>query len=272
MPPRPVRKSKCCRPGRSGKGFVAVLVMGGIAAVVMHEAAGPRRPAPPPEPTRIDRMSARTLTRHLAETGPVGAAQAADKYLAAQALPTVHPQGVDAARSPAAARPPVAPAAATSLFVKAKSLDSHTRTDQAETDALEVAGKGLTQQFAELHPPLVVEVTAADVRTKYLKPETIAVVRPTAAIAADWEKNGLDPKQVWVELEAEVTPSQVRELRAHGRVGLAVRGIGMMLACLAAAAAFFRLDTLTRGYLSWGLGLGLAGAAAGAVAGLWLLV
>lgn len=270
MPPRPVRKSKCCGPGRSGKGFVAVLVVGVIAASVIYHARGPRRPSPPPEPTRTDRMSARTLTRHLAETGPAGAALAADKYLVAQAPVPPTPEPLTPGVVMVAARPPAAPA--TGLFVKARSLSPHLRADQAETDALEVAAKELTRQFAELNPPLTAGVTAADVKMKYLKPDTKVVVKPTEVQVAAWQKADVETNRVWVELAAEVTPSQVRELRAHGRVGLAVRGVGMVLACLAAAAAFFRLDTLTRGYLSWGLGLGLAGAAAGAVAGLWLLV
>ena len=267
MPPRPVRKSMCCRPGRAGKGFVAVLVVGIIAAAVIREARGPRRPSLPPEPRRLDTMNASRLARHLAETGPTGAAEAADKWLAAQAPATPPAPGAVMATT----RTGAAPARPAGLFVKARG-GPHLRADQAEAEALEVAAKMLMQQFVELNPPLTAEVTAADVRAKYLKPDTIAVVKPTPKHMADWEEAKLETDRVWVTLDAEVTPSQVRELRSHGRVWLAVRGVGMVLACLAAAAAFFRLDALTRGYLSWGLGLGLAGAAAGAVAGLWLLV
>jgi len=59
-----------------------------------------------------------------------------------------------------------------------------------------------------------------------------------------------------VEIEVEITPEQLRKLRAEDRVRLLFRWGGVALAGMILAAAFFRLDDWAKGYLTKSLAAG----------------
>ena len=245
------------RPSKTGRRFVfAWLAVAGLVTVVLWAATAPRRPAAPPEPARMDRLSARRLSEYVAGTGPAGAARAAEAYLAGHKPAAAAEPAVGVSR-------PGGP-----LAVHAKSRSPHPTAAAAEADAAAEAAAALQRRLADLPAPVHATITPADVRAKYLKPGSVTQTSPTPAARRDLVAAGLEPDQVYAELDAVITDDQLRPLRAAGRVGSAGRGLAMLVACLTAAVGYFKLDALTRGHLSGVLAVLAVAVAAGAVAGL----
>lgn len=234
-----------------------VVVIGLGSMVLVDRATRSERPTRPPEPARLDRMSADTLAKHLALTGAVEAALAADEDVArhspaSQAEPLVAPRGVVAVRGVACDGPRNSP-------------------EKAKEAAAEVAAALLSDQLARLDSPVYQTLTAGDVLGRYLKKADVQPVSGEDRDALDRASN-MQAEWSTATVSAEVTPDQVRKLRAAGRTLAGIKVAAALAALVGALLAFLALDSLTKGYLSWGLGLGLGGAVIGVVGGLFWLV
>ena len=110
-----------------------------------------------------------------------------------------------------------------------------------------------------------------EIRDRYVRPDSIAEVHPTADIKTEWAAADLDPDRVWVELDVEVSPDQMRQLRADQRRMYAGLWFGLAFVAAVAGYGFLRLDALTKGYLTTALGIAAGGLVAAAVAALAML-
>ena len=73
------------KSGSIGKRVFHILVVGAVAAAfiaMFNDSESRRGVTSPPEPERLDRMSHRRLTNHVADNGVIGGALAAEKKLA----------------------------------------------------------------------------------------------------------------------------------------------------------------------------------------------
>ena len=231
-----------------------VVLVGAGAMLFVNQRTRPEKPLRPPEPRRLDRLSADSLSAQVALTGAVEAARAADAEVAkfAPPEPPPVPPGVVAARDVPSPGP-------------------YTSPEKAKAAAAEVAAQVLTRQLGELESPIRHEVSAAEVLGRYLKAATDKPV-PPEELSAIRAQMGSDDEWCRATVSAEITPAQIRELRAASRTLEGIKLSGALAACLGALLAFLALDSLTKGYLSWGLGLGLGGAAIGTVAALFYFV
>jgi hypothetical protein len=142
------------------------------------------------------------------------------------------------------------------------SENSYTNRDKALNDALNQAQAKIMQQLRLLEPPVMTRPSLAQIRHDFVKRNEEK--KPTEAEKTGWKAGGLDPNRVWVEIDVELTEAQVQKLRAGDRVSDGIRGAGVILALVAAAYGFLRLDAWTKGYLT--LWLALAAIAAVVIA------
>ncbi|MGL4420774.1 MAG: hypothetical protein ACRCZF_08940 [Gemmataceae bacterium] len=151
------------------------------------------------------------------------------------------------------------------IKVRVKSDMPHSSEDAALSDAVEVAQLEVVRQLQKLDPPIGVKPSLPKVRSEYIKLDTKQVLQPTATDVETFKKSGLDPQRVWVEVDVELSTSQVQQLRRTERVTDTARAGGFLFAVILAIYGFLRLDAWTKGYLTGFLGLGAIGLVIGAV-------
>ncbi len=184
------------------------------------------------------------------------------------ALPAPTAPAASAVRGPSG--PKTAPRAGPpALFrERVKSAIPYSTEADAEEDALTQARDLVEQKLAALDPPVRHKPSLTDVKAEFVRQDS-RTVRPLNAddkeAFALYEMNG---NYVFVEYDVEVTPDQVRELRAQERVSAVLRILGVLVAVALAGFLFLRADEWTRGYLTSWLALGAVGLAGGAAAAL----
>ena len=143
--------------------------------------------------------------------------------------------------------------------------------DDADDDALALAGEAVERRLAELDPPVIYRPTPSEVKNEFVRRDT-RTIRPADAIErAKYAEHGLGPTVVYVEYEVEVTADQIRDLRTRERVGDSLRVFGGLTAIALAGCLFLRLDEWTKGYLTRWLAAGAVTLALGAAAVLYLV-
>lgn len=250
----------CCSASPAFKRVALTLAAVGAVVLVVSLTTntGPKRP-PPPE--QLGSLSAKRVTEHVADNAVVGAALAAERAAAAR-------DGVANGR-----RVPVSHAVSPRVETQAirltgvRSRDAHLTADAAKADAVEQAREQIAAHLARLDPPISRVPSAATLRDNYVKLGEFRTVQPDEGLKAEWVKAKLEPGRVWVEVDVEVTPKQLQQLRGEERTVGVAKVVGAIVLVLAGLAGFFRLDTLTKGHLTPVLGVGLA-----AVGGVALLV
>ena len=224
---------------------------GAVALVVsLTTNTGPKRP-PPPE--QLGSMSAKRVTEHVADNAIVGAALAAERAAAAR------DGAPDPRRVPVSHTPTTRVESQAIRLTGVRSRDAHLTVDAAKADAVEQAREQIATRLARLDPPITRLPSAEAVRDHYVKPGEFRTVQPDEGLKAEWVKAKLEPGRVWVEVDAEVTPRQLQQLRGEERTVAVAKVVGAIVLVLVGLAGFFRLDTLTKGHLTPILGVGLAG-------------
>lgn len=121
--------------------------------------------------------------------------------------------------------------------------------EQAREDALQQARAHLQAYLQTLRPPVEVVPTIEQIQQHML--------RSSFTTEPKHFPPPIDEKMMKVALEIELSPDDLRQLRAQDRAFWGTKLFAGMFALLAVVTLFFRLDEWTRGYLtSW---LGLAG-------------
>jgi hypothetical protein len=283
------RSSKPRPSAGLGKRLVWILVIGLITAAVISLSTGRterRSAAPPPGPEPMAGMSAKRLQTHAAENGIVAGAGAAQKALAAARIAeeraadpnqTAHINSVVApnrtsvvsvSRSdPEDVRGKPKPAI---RITRVRSNAPHPTQAKALNDALVEAQSRIAERLRSLDEPIHQVPPVEVIRTEYLKPDSVAELPLKAEDRAELEAKGIDSNRVWVEIDVELSESQVRQLRSTSRLegtGL-IAGVAFVL--VLALFGFLRLDAWTKGYLTAGIGIAVAAAAGGALALLFL--
>jgi|YNPBryunderm2012_1023409.scaffolds.fasta_scaffold08653_3 hypothetical protein len=136
-----------------------------------------------------------------------------------------------------------------------RSERSHTSKDRALTDALLVAQQKLTEKLQALHSPLLNPPPLSKIREDYLIPDSVRVIEPPPEIKAEWEAANLEPNRIWVEVDVEIRPEQLRLLIANHRRMQAGLWFTLAFVSVVAGYGFLRLDALTKGYLTTMLGV-----------------
>ncbi|QJW94143.1 hypothetical protein [Frigoriglobus tundricola] len=151
---------------------------------------------------------------------------------------------------------------------RVKSAIPYATEADAEEDALTQARDLVEQKLAALDPPVRHKPSLTDVKADFVRPDS-RTVRPLSAEDKEtFALYTLNNNYVFVEYDVEVTPDQVRELRAQERAAAALRIMGVLVAIALAGFLFLRADEWTRGYLTSWLALGAVGLAGGAAAAL----
>ncbi len=258
--PNPTEISKVSHG--TAKRLLVILAIGAAAAVavtLVGSRRGFREPQPPPLPKAMAKMSPKQLQSHASDNGVMGGAHAADKTMAVSITKTT-------AANVAVQPDSIGGAKAGVQFVHIRSEFPHPSKEKALNDALAIARLKVIDHLRNLDPPVLAEPTLDDVRTKYMKPKSDVEIQPSKDDQAAFAKDGLEANRVWVEIDVEVTDTQVRELRSHERTGTAgwiAAGAFLLLGTL---FAFLRFDAWTRGYLTTILAVCAAALAGGGLA------
>ncbi len=245
---------RCCRGGGSFlRRGIAVFGIGAALALVLGLTtnSGPKRP---PAPERLDRVSASRLTEHVADNSVVAVALAAEHYVSAQ-NPELATQHV----STPTAQVTVTRGGGEGIRLEGvRSRDAHLTEAAARADAVEQAREQIARQLLSLDPPVTHGPSAKRVADEYLHADRVRVVRPPEDLKAAWAAAKLDPNRVWVEVDADVSPEQLRDLRGADRAAGLAPYAGGAVALLLAFAAFFRLDAWSKGHLTAFVGIVVA--------------
>ncbi|MGL6075182.1 MAG: hypothetical protein ACRC8S_13560 [Fimbriiglobus sp.] len=227
-----------------------------------------RGPVGPPEPERLSDISSKRIASYVSDNGIIGGALAAEVELDA-VTPKLEPaelkSRVEVSTIPAKRVEVRTIPAKTSengiLLTHIRSRNPHSTKASGMEDALEVAQEELTKQLLLLEPPINIQPRKQLIRDKYLRTTSVRELPPSLEDQQAWAAANLDTDRRWVQLDVELTETSLRELRSESRSGTLLTGIGVLFAGLLALFAFLRLDTLTKGYLSWILGTVLTFAA-----------
>jgi hypothetical protein len=133
----------------------------------------------------------------------------------------------------------------------------------AVEDALAKAQTELMAKLQMQEPPIYAKPTKDTIRRKYRK--SLEREYPTQAQRDEFEKAGISPQRLRVNLTVELTEQQVRQVRSGERAGDAARLVVLAVAALAALYGFLRFDAWTRGYFTVWLGIAAIVAVAGAL-------
>lgn len=238
----------------SGAWVLWIVVFGALAAFASTAMRTTRHVSPPPPRDPMGRMSARSLHDHAALNGVVGGAASGQRALVEAHRPAL---GTVTFRPGGDPHPPLPGSPVPAVQVRGvRSEAPYASRERALNDALVEARRQLADRLAALDPPIVEVPSVEVVRRDYLRPESVTEVYPTQAIKDEWAAAKLDPNRVWVEIDVEVSDDQLRDLRAKERVVFAGWGLGVGFAGVLALYGFLRLDALTKGYLTPGLGVG----------------
>ncbi len=135
---------------------------------------------------------------------------------------------------------------------------------EAEAATLEQCVEVIARKLHALGTPIEYRPSVSVIKNDYLRPESRVVRPPTPEEKELIKRSGYHTDRVYVEYTVELTTDQIRELRAHDRLGAALRVFGVIAATALAGFGFLRLDQWSKGYLtSWlaFIALGLAGGA-----------
>ncbi len=271
MDPRNNRPCSTKKSGSTGKRVFHILVVGAVAAAfiaMFNDSDSRRGVTSPPEPERLDRMSHRRLTNHVADNGVIGGALAAEKRLAVIAgddeAPDVHvkpnttvnvsvPNRAVTVRASVNKTPHPTPAI---RLTGLKSRTPQATPELAKEEVYQEAQKQLMDKLLHLDEPIRHVPSLSKIRDSYAQPDTMKVIQPTEEDKKLWVEANLDPDRVWVEMDVEISSEQLRSLRSESRL-LNSRYGQLAFVLVAALFGFFRLDALTKGYLTWVLGIGM---------------
>ncbi len=268
---RPCSTKKC---GSTGKRVFQIFVVGAVATAfiaMFNDSDSRRGVTPPPEPERLDRMSHRRLTNHVADNGVIGGALAAEKRLAVIAgdddAPDVHVRpnttvNVSVPNRPMTVRASVNKTPHPTPAIRLTGLKSRTpqaTPELAKEEVYQEAQKQLMDKLLHLDEPIRYAPSLSKIRDSYAQPDTMKVIQPTEEDKKLWVEANLDPDRVWVEMDVEISSEQLRSLRSEDRLLSNSLYIEMVFVLVAALFGFFRLDALTKGYLTWVLGIGIVG-------------
>ena len=251
------------RPSRgTGWRAVAILVAVGLAGMAMTVVTPTRKVVAPPRPEPMARMSAEHLQEYATANAVVAVAAAGRDDLRSRPGYT---EGVMADLDD-----PTLPRGAIRLD-RVRSESPHLTRERALNDALLVARQQLADRLAAEKPPVTAVPALWEIRDQYVRQDSIAEVHPTREIRDEWAAANLDADRVWVELDVEVSPDQMRQLRADQRRMYAGLWFGLAFVAAVAGYGFLRLDAMTKGYLTTVLGVAAGGLVAAAVAALAML-
>jgi len=246
----------------------------GVVALVisMTTGTGPKRP---PAPDYLGSLSAKRVTEHVVDNAVVGAALAAERAVAArEGRPAGQRVSVTVVGNgtvttvPSRANP--GREGVTLRLAGVRSRDAHLTEEAATADAIGQAREQIGQQLALLDPPISRRPSFETVRDAYVFPKSARTVHPEDALKADWAKANLETNRVWVDIDVEVTPKQLQQLRGEERTVGVAKVVGAVVLVLLALAGFFRLDALTKGHFTGVLAAGgVALAALGGVAAVY---
>ncbi len=253
----------CCGTSLAVKRVGWTLAACGAVALVVSltTSTGPKRP-PPPE--QLGGLSPKRVTAHVADNAIVGAALAAERVAAAR------DGAPDPRRVPVSHTPTTHADTQAIRLTGVRSRDAHLTTDAAKADAVEQAREQIATRLLRLDAPISRMPSLETVRDSYVKPGEVRTVQPDEGLKAEWAKAKLEPGRVWVEVDIEVTPKQLQQLRGEERTLGVARVVVAIVLVLMGLAGFFRLDALTKGHLTPALGVGLAAlGVAGAVVAIY---
>ena len=261
------------KSGSTGKRVFHILVVGAVAAAfiaMFNDSESRRGVTSPPEPERLDRMSHRRLTNHVADNGVIGGALAAEKKLAMitgdDDAPDVHVRpnitvNVSVPNRPMTVRASVNKPPHPTPAIRLTGLKSRTpqaTPELAKEEVYQEAQKQLMDKLLTLDEPIRHVPSLSKIRDSYAQPDSVKVIQPTEEDKKLWVEANLDPDRVWVEMDVEISSEQLRSLRSESRL-INSRYGQLAFVLVAALFGFFRLDALTKGYLTWVLGIGIVG-------------
>ena len=272
MNPRNMRPCSTMKSGSIGKRAFQILMVGVVVAAVItgcNESSSRRGVTPPPEPERLDRMSPRKLTNHVADNGVIGGALAAEKRLAVTAGEDDVPEGnpnhtvnVSVPNRAVTVRASVSnlprPAAAMRL-TGVRNPTPQATPELAKEELYLEAQKQLAEKLQALDAPIHRVPSLAKIRDSYARVDSAKTIQPSVEVQKAWVEADLDPNRLWVEMDVEVSDEQLRSLRSDDRLWNSSRYLGMAFVVVLALFGFFRLDGITKGYLTWVLGIGIVG-------------
>lgn len=164
------------------------------------------------------------------------------------------------------------PSTGSVVFERVKSDLPRQSEALAVEDALEQAAIRIEQKLKELDPPVEYRPSAGTVRNDYLRRDIKPVIRdPNERERAALADSRLGTDLKYAEVTVEVTADQVRELRTRGRVGVALRLLGVVAGVSLAGFLFLRLDEWSKGYLTSWLAFAAVALAGGVAAALVLV-
>lgn len=236
-------------PSRSrgtGRRSLFILIAVGLAALALYPITTQQQVVAPPRPEPMNRMSPKHLQEHITANVVVAAAVA----------------GRDDLRS----RPGFSEPISTTLqdatqpydslvLTKIRSDSPHLTRERALNDALLVAQKQLIERLRTGDAAISAVPPIWKIRDEYVRPESVVEVHPTQAIQEEWAAANLDANRIWVELDLEISPEQMRMLRAGQRRLYAGMWFGLIFVAIVAGYGFLRLDAMTKGYLTTVLGI-----------------
>lgn len=223
--------------------------------------------------------------RQQAEKTVMAGARAVGEFVAADPSNTV-PVSVTAPTAPVPPRAPIAPSVSPRPTPTVRPLDEpvirervsselpHPTEADADRDAVEQAGRRLTEKLAELDPPVRFYPSPTEIKAFIRKGSRS--VRPLTEeqketyTEAGLKDNVLD-KMVFVDYEVVVSSEQVRELRSRERVVFGIKALAGIAFAALAGFLFLRADEWTKGYLTSWLAVAAFALASGVAATLALV-
>lgn len=134
------------------------------------------------------------------------------------------------------------------IFPVESGWNSH--KEDAWDDALQHARAHLMVHLQAQKPPIRTTPSVERIRNAFVISEMPS--------REEWFPTPINDKMYKVELEVEITPQQVRELRSIDRMWWLARMGGIGLTLMVVLVLFFRLDDWAKGTITHWLGLGAA--------------
>ncbi|CAN5606953.1 hypothetical protein BH11PLA2_BH11PLA2_06420 [soil metagenome] len=212
--------------------------------------AGRPMPPLPPKAVNVSESNIKELQQGTANTAVAAGAKAGQQMVSAGNPPEVLAAPVKVEVN--LKRETVTPSKAGPVIRVAniRSDKPQATREKAITDALQVAQYEIVKQLKQLEPPVTAKPSLTAIRHEYLKGNSVREVMPDDKLKEDWKANRLDPNRMWVEIDVELTESQVQQLRSRDRIDDGFRGASILFALVLTVYGFLRLDAFTKGYLT----------------------
>jgi hypothetical protein len=238
------------RKPKSDNRWLSLLLPVVIIIPLIYMVRGGSGPSAPPEPDRLDTMNAKRITEYVTDNAIVGGALAGEKELTAM--------GRGSKVSYVSVKPARTYSTQGSLILThVRSQNPHATTEAAREDAIQVAQAKLAEDLRQLDPPIRTVPSLATIREKYVRADSLTTIHPKDEDKKAWAEANLDPNSFWVEVDLEVSEANLRKLRSEGRLETLLKLLGGISLLALCSFGFLRLDGLTKGYLTWGLGLAI---------------